>query len=132
SGEPLRPLRKVPTPGARTVEEVCALLKVSPQQLVKTLLYKTPQGPVAVLVRGDHEANEVKVKKLLGLTELELADPATVTAVTGAPVGFAGPVGLRQVRILADQAVPAMRNFVVGANEADHHLLDVNAERDFT
>jgi len=129
--EPLRPLRKVPTPGARTVEEVCALLKVAPQQLVKTLLYKTPQGPVAVLLRGDHEANEVKVKKLLGLTELELADPATVTAVTGAPVGFAGPVGLRQARILADQAVPAMRNFVVGANEADHHLLDVNAERDF-
>jgi len=79
--EPLRPLRKVPTPGARTVEEVCALLKVAPQQLVKTLLYKTPQGPVAVLLRGDHEANEVKVKKLLGLTELELADPATVTAV---------------------------------------------------
>jgi prolyl-tRNA synthetase len=121
----------VPTPGARTVEEVTALLKVTPRQLVKTLLYTTPQGTVAVLLRGDHEANETKLKKLLGVGELTLADPATVTAATGAPVGFAGPVGLKTVRIVADHAVKALRNVVVGANEADTHYVDANWERDF-
>ncbi|TAJ06946.1 MAG: proline--tRNA ligase [Nitrospirae bacterium] len=131
--EALRPLRKVPTPGARTVAEVCAFLKVTPQQLVKTLLYKTPKEIVAVLIRGDHEANEVKLKKLLGVTDLELADPDTVAKTTGAPVvGFAGPVGLKNVRILADQAVAAMRNVVVGGNEADHHYVDANKDRDFS
>ncbi len=131
STEALRPLRKVATPGARTVAEVCAFLKVTPQQLVKTLLYKTSKEIVAVLIRGDHEANEVKLKKLLGVTDLELADPDTVAKTTGAPVGFAGPIGLKHVRILADQAVAAMRNVVVGGNEADHHYVDANQERDF-
>jgi prolyl-tRNA synthetase len=132
SAEAQRPLRKVATPGARTVAEVCALLKVAPQQLVKTLLYKTQQEIVAVLVRGDHEANEVKLKKLLGVTDLELADPDIVAKTTGAPVGFAGPVGLKNVRILADQAVAVMRNVVVGGNEADHHYVDANKDRDFS
>ena len=132
STEALRPLRKVPTPGARTVSEVCAFLNVTPRQLVKTLLYKTPKEIVAVLIRGDHEANEVKLKKLLGVTDLELADPDTVAKTTGAPVGFAGPIGLKHVRILADQAVAAMRNVVVGGNESDHHHVDANQDRDFT
>ncbi|MBI4400985.1 MAG: proline--tRNA ligase [Nitrospirae bacterium] len=126
-----QPLRKVPTPDARTVEEVTALLKTTPQRLVKTLLYKAPHETVAVLVRGDHEANEVKLKKLLGVTELELAGPETVAAITGAPVGFAGPIGLRQTRILADHAVKAMRNFVVGGNEGGTHYVDANWDRDF-
>ncbi|MBM4135125.1 MAG: proline--tRNA ligase [Nitrospira sp.] len=131
STEPLRPLRKVATPGARTVAEVCAFLNVSPQQLVKTLLYKTPKEIVAVLIRGDHEANEVKLKKLLGVTDLELADPETVAKTTGAPVGFAGPIGLKNVRILADQSVAVMRNLVAGGNEANHHYVDANKDRDF-
>ena len=130
SATPL-PLRKVQTPGARSVEEVTAFLKVRPAQLVKTLLYQTPGDLVAVLVRGDHEVNEVKVKKLLGVTALELADPAKAAAVTGAPGGFAGPIGLK-LRILADQAVKALRNVVVGANEANAHYMDANWERDFT
>nr|MBI3611779.1 proline--tRNA ligase [Nitrospirota bacterium] len=132
STDPLRPLRKAPTPGARTVAEVCACLKVPPQQLVKTLLYKTPKEIVAVLIRGDHEANEVKLKKLLGVTDLELADPDTVVKATGAPVGFAGPVGLKNIRILADHAVAALRNVVVGGNEADQHYVDANQDRDFS
>jgi prolyl-tRNA synthetase len=84
-----------------------------------------------VLVRGDHEVNEVKVKKLLGVTALELADPARVAAATGAPVGFAGPIGLRQVRIIADHAVKTLRNVVVGSNEANAHYVDANCDRDF-
>jgi prolyl-tRNA synthetase len=132
SSEAARPLRKVPTPGARSVEEVTAFLKIAPQQLVKTLLYQTPQGLVAVLVRGDHDVNEIKVRKLLGVTALELAEPSKVAAATGAPVGFAGPVGLKQARIVADHAVKALRNVVVGANEADTHYMNANWDRDFT
>jgi len=131
SSEASRPIRKVQTPGARSVEEVTAFLKVSPAQLVKTLLYQTPKDLVAVLVRGDHEVNEIKVRKLLGVTALELADPAKVTAATGVPVGFAGPVGLK-LRMVADHAVKALRNVVVGANEADAHYVDANWDRDFT
>ncbi|OGW70632.1 MAG: proline--tRNA ligase, partial [Nitrospirae bacterium RIFCSPLOWO2_01_FULL_62_17] len=130
SPEAPRPLRKVSTPGARSVEDVTALLNIQPAQLVKTLLYQTPDDLVAVLVRGDHEVNEIKVKKLLGVTALELADPAKVAAATGAPVGFAGPVGLK-VRVIADHAVKALRNVVVGANEADAHYVDANWDRDF-
>ncbi len=127
-----RPLTKVATPGVGTVEEVTAYLKVEPHRLVKTLLYKTPKEFVAVLVRGDHLANEIKIKKVLGVMDLELADAKTVTEATGAPVGFAGPVGLQQIRIVADYAVKGLSNFVVGGNEADTHYLDANWERDFT
>lgn len=131
SNEAPRPLKKVSTPGVRTVEEVTAFLKVSADRLVKTLVYKTANGPVAVLIRGDHEANETKIKKLLGLTEIELADPETVRRVTGAPVGFAGPVGLTGLPIIADQAVKVLHNVVVGANEEAAHYLDANVDRDF-
>jgi prolyl-tRNA synthetase len=131
SSEAPRPLRKVSTPRARSVEEVTALLKVPPAQLVKTLLYQTPKDLVAVLVRGDHEVNEIKVKKLLGVQALELADPANVAAATGVPVGFAGPVGLK-LRVVADHAVKMLRNVVVGANEADAHYVDANWDRDFS
>ena len=131
SSESPRPLRKVQTPGAKSVEEVTAFLKLRPAQLIKTLLYQTPHGLVAVLVRGDHEVNEIKVKKLLGVTALELADPAKVAAATGAPAGFAGPIGLT-LRLIADHAVKTLRNVVVGANEADTHYVDANWDRDFT
>ncbi len=133
AGDPvaLRPMTEVSTPKRRTVEEVTAFLKITPQQLVKTLLYSTGKETVAVLVRGDHEVNEIKVKRLLNVTDVELVKPDLVPALTGAPVGFAGPVGLKQIRILADHAVKVMVNFVVGANKADMHLLDVNVGRDF-
>lgn len=128
----LRPLTAVDTPNRRTVEAVTEFLKVAPRQLVKTLLYTTDHEDVAVLVRGDHDVNVVKVKRLLGVTELELAGPERVQARTGAPVGFAGPVGLKGIKILADQAVRTMRNFVVGANKSDTHFVDANVGRDFS
>jgi len=129
---PLRPLQSVSTPGCRTVEEVTAFLKITPQQLVKTLLYSTGKETVAVLIRGDHEANEIKIKRLLGVSELELASATTIEQVTGAPVGFAGPVGLSGVRVIADHAVKALRNFVVGGNRNDTHYLNANWGRDFS
>ena len=126
-----RPLTPVPTPGRRTVEEVTTFLNISPSRLVKTLLYQAGKETVAVLVRGDHEVNEIKVKRLLGTVELELVKPELVPSLTGAAVGYVGPVGLKQIRILADWAVKAMANFVVGANQIDTHFIDTNWERDF-
>ncbi|WHZ22332.1 MAG: Prolyl-tRNA synthetase, bacterial type [Nitrospira sp.] len=127
-----RPLTAVPTPGRRTVEEVTTFLNITPVRLVKTLLYNTAKETVAVLVRGDHEVNEVKVKRLLGAADLELVKPELIPSLAGTPAGYVGPVGLKQVRILADWAVKAMANFVVGANRADTHFTDANWERDFT
>jgi len=126
-----KPLHTVSTPDCRSIEEVTAFLKIPATRLVKTLLYTTGKETVAVLVRGDHTVNEIKLKKVLGVTEIELAGPATVEKVTGAPVGFAGPVGLQGIRIFADHAVPALRNVVVGANRLDTHYVDTNWERDF-
>jgi prolyl-tRNA synthetase len=114
------------------VEEVTAFLNITSRQLVKTLIYKADQETVAVLIRGDHELNEVKLSRLLRVTEVQLADPDTVARLTGAPVGFAGPVGLPGVRLLADYAVKGVRNVVVGANRADTHYVDANHDRDFT
>jgi prolyl-tRNA synthetase len=128
---PLRPLTRVETPRQRSVEEVTAFLKIEPRRLVKTLLYNAGTETVAVLIRGDHDLNEVKLARLLRATDVHMATPESVQKLTGAPVGFAGPIGLEGVQILADQAVKAMRNFVVGANEADAHYLDANWERDF-
>jgi len=129
---PLRPLTPVATPQCRTVEEVTAFLNIPAQNLLKTLLYKADQTTVAVLIRGDHELNEVKLARLLRATEIQLADPETVARLTGAPVGFAGPIGLPEVRLLADHAVKGMRNVVIGGNRLDTHYLDANQDRDFT
>nr|HPM41564.1 proline--tRNA ligase [bacterium] len=117
--------KKVSTPGQKTVEEVCAFLKVSPQELVKTLIFDTDQGPIAGLVRGDHSLKEAKLKDAIGVEWINLAEERTVLEVTAAPSGFAGPVGLK-IPIYADHAVAAMESFVVGANEADAHLTGVN------
>ncbi len=119
----------VATPGVRTVEEVAAFLMAEPRDIVKTLIYETDLGPVAVLIRGDHEVNEIKVKNLLGATELLLAGPDRVRDLTHAEVGFAGPVGLG-IPIYADQAVAELPAMVTGANKTDHHLTGVHPGRD--
>lgn len=126
-----KPLQTVSTPDCHSIEEVTAFLKIPATRLVKTLLYTTGKETVAVLVRGDHTVNEIKLKKVLGVTEIELAGPATVEKATGAPVGFSGPIGLQGIQIFADHAVPALRNVVVGANRIDTHYVDANWERDF-
>lgn len=128
---PPRPLRTVHTPGCRTVEEVTRFLNISSKHLIKTLLYSAAEETVAVLVRGDHDVNEVKIQRLLRLTGLELATPAVVEQVTGAPVGFAGPIGLKNIRIIADHAIKALRNVVTGGNQSDTHYIDANWDRDF-
>jgi len=124
--------RAVATPGKHTVEEVAAFLSVPPQRIVKTLLYDADGSPVAALVRGDRELNEVKLKNLLVATNLELASPEQVQAWSKAPVGFAGPVGLAGVRIWADRELEGAAGLIAGANAADSHLIDVSLARDAT
>jgi prolyl-tRNA synthetase len=126
-----QPMTKIATPGQHTIEEVSKFLKVPATSLVKTLIYLADGKPVAVLVRGDREVNEIKVKRATGAADLVLATDATVREVTGAPVGFAGPVGLK-IPVYCDLEICAMLDFVVGANENDAHLVGVNLERDFT
>ena len=129
---PTRALERVPTPGARTIEEVCAALQVSATQCLKTLLVAGSAGtPVALLLRGDHELNAVKAQKLDGVaTPLRLASAAEVQAATGSEPGFLGPVGLDGVRIYADHAALTASDFVCGANARDTHLTGVNWGRD--
>lgn len=125
-------LEEVHTPNARTIDEVAAFLGTASSMFIKTLIYSADGKPIVVLVRGDHTVNDVKLARLVGAAELELAPEAMVVAVTGAPVGFAGPVGLTNVPIYADHAVTVLQNAVTGANKADFHITGVAAGRDFT
>ncbi len=125
-------LREVETPGQTTIDEVSAFLGVRPEQMIKTLIYMADGEPAAALVRGDHDVNEAKLARLLGAIRLELADAESVRRATGAPVGFAGPVGLKDTRLLADRDVMAVRDGVTGANRADAHLVGVVPGRDFS
>ncbi|MEE8547701.1 MAG: proline--tRNA ligase [bacterium] len=118
-------IEKVQTPGLKTVEEVSKFLKVNPDDLVKTIILSGEGGPVAVMARGDHEVNPVKVRRMVGDDTLDLAEPDEVARVTGAPIGYAGPIGLK-IPLYADYAVSDMADFVTGANEADAHMINVN------
>ena len=130
SEEPLREVERVVTRGAHSVAEVSVMLNLKPSQIVKTMIVMADGQPVAVLIRGDHELNEAKIKNLLGASLLEMATPEQIAAATGGPVGFSGPMGL-DLPIYADNAVKYMRNLGVGGNEKDIHLEGVNLERDF-
>lgn len=129
--EPPDLLQEVATPGRRMVEEVTSYLGIDACRLIKTLLFETEKGFVAALVRGDREVNQVKLQKELGVLKCELASPETVEKVSGARLGFAGPAGLKGVRLAADMEVMQMVNAVAGANKDDLHLLNVNPGRDF-
>jgi prolyl-tRNA synthetase len=118
------------TPGKSAVRDVCSFLKSSPEKLIKTLIYIADDVPVAVLIRGDHQANEAKIKKALEVRVLELADGKKVEQLTGSGIGYSGPVGLA-IKIIADKAVKNMENAVCGANEKDKHILNVNPGKDF-
>ncbi|WP_462325070.1 proline--tRNA ligase [Desulfoplanes sp.] len=118
------------TPGKHTVEEVAEFLGVEPQRILKTLLFDVDGESVAVLVRGDHEVNDCKLKALVGGDVCEMATPEQVGAWTGAPVGFAGPVGLNVGKIYADFEIQAATDWVAGANKADTHVMHVDISRD--
>lgn len=130
---PTEELRKVDTPNASTIEQVSKFLKCRPQRLVKTLIYMADGKPIAVLVRGDHDANENKVRRAAGAAKVTLAEPGVIEQVTGAPVGFAGPVGMAQkIPVYADLDVEFVQNAVTGANAPHTHLMGVTWGRDCT
>ncbi|MNO28421.1 Proline--tRNA ligase [compost metagenome] len=121
---------KIQTPNVRTIEELVKFLKVEKNSLVKTMVYLADGKAVAVLVRGDHEVNEVKVKNYLGVENFEIADDHAISSMLGAPVGFIGPVGL-EIPLLVDANVASMSSVIVGANEQDFHYINIQPNKDF-
>ena len=128
---PSEPLRKVPTPGARTIEDLARFLRLEPARCVKTLIVEgADQGVVALVLRGDHELNAVKAQKLPGVASpLRMAAAEQVLRATGTEPGYVGLVGL-SCPVYADHSALALADFVCGANEKDMHLTGVNWERD--
>ncbi|HNQ02018.1 MAG TPA: proline--tRNA ligase [Syntrophales bacterium] len=126
-----KPLETIHTPNVRTIEEVSAFLQVSPQDIVKTLVFTADGKPVAVLIRGDEEVNEAKLRNYLGADAVELATDDIVLEVTNSPKGFAGAIGIK-APVYADYSLMNRINLVMGANREDYHVKNANPGRDFT
>ena len=132
SHAPLADLQKIATPDVATISELADYLQIAEDQLVKTLFMIADGEPVMLLVRGDYEVNEVKVKNYLQAGELRFATEEEAQQYLGAPFGSLGPVGVgEEVKIIADEWVTDMANIVVGGNEAGFHYLNANVDRDF-
>ena len=128
----LKEVQEVLTPNSRTVEELTSFFGCSPKNFAKTLIYKADGKLVVAIVRGDRELNETKLKNYINCIELEMASSEEVEELTKAKVGFAGPIGLENVQIIADNEIINMRNFIVGANKTGYHFTNVNYGRDFS
>jgi prolyl-tRNA synthetase len=124
------PLEEVATPGAKTIEEVANFLKISPSRTLKAVFYSADGEIVFVVIRGDLEVNEVKLKNALKCNELRLASDSEVEE-TKLVAGSASPVGLSEIKVIADDSVTMGSNFVAGANKSGYHLKNVNYPRDF-
>lgn len=126
-------LEKLHMPDIRTVEELAAFVKMKPEDTAKTILYIADGKMIAAMMSGDREINEVKLKNVSGAADIRLATPEEIKSKTGAPVGFAGPVNLKEkgVRLIIDNSVAAMGSMVCGGNEHDYHYVGVKSGRDF-
>jgi prolyl-tRNA synthetase len=123
-------LQKIPTPGVRSIDDLCQLLGIDAAQTIKTLIVAGNDGPVALVLRGDHELNAVKAQKLDGVASpLTMADSETIQKATGSEPGSLGPVGSK-LPTYFDHAVAAMADFSCGANEPGQHFTGVNFGRD--
>jgi len=123
-------LEKVSTPGVRSIEALCQFLDVAPEQTLKTLIVEGDDGPIALVLRGDHELNAVKAQKVPGVASpLTMAGPDDIRKATGSPAGFAGPIGLA-IPVFFDHATAVMSDVVCGANEVDVHYVGANFGRD--
>ena len=128
----MKEVEKIHTPNVKTIEELIGFMDSDPKSFVKTILYDIDGKIVAVMVRGDREINETKLGNLYDATEMNLAAFDDVERITGAKVGFAGPIDLKEkIDLIVDPEVLAMENFIVGANETDYHFKNVNYGRDF-
>src|SRR5438128_2514190 len=128
---PLTELAPLHTPGTQSIDDVGKFLGKPTSELVKTLVFDTDNGCVMVLVRGDREGNEVKIKNHLGAQFLEMMPDTRFEEATGGPVGYCGPVGTKAKRVLADISLKDQVNWVVGGNKRDTHLTGANPGRDF-
>lgn len=133
SEEAVESLEKVDTPEKKTIEDVATFLNVPKEKLIKSMLFMVDEEPVLVLVRGDHEVNDVKIKHLFDAQIVEMATEEDTKKWMNCVPGYVGPVNVNSnVKVIADHAVQAIVNGVCGANEAQKHLINVNGDRDFT
>ncbi|MBN1114998.1 MAG: proline--tRNA ligase [Oligoflexia bacterium] len=126
-------IEKTHTPNIRTVEELAAFVKMKAEDTAKTIFYIADGKMIAAMMRGDREINEIKLKNVSGAADLRLATPEEIKEKTGAPVGFAGPINLKEkgIRLIIDNTVAAMGSMVCGGNEKDYHYVGVKKGRDF-
>lgn len=125
-------LEKVATPDVASIEQVADFFEVEPQRIIKSVLFMADGEPVLVLVRGDHEVNDVKLKNFLGVDFLEEATEEEALKYLGASFGSVGPVAVADdVKIYGDLPIQDLANAICGANETGHHLINVNPGRDF-
>ena len=132
STEEMKEMSEIETPNVHTIEELQDFFKMDAGQFAKTLIYYADGKTVAVVVRGDRDVNETKVANAIGgAVEFELASEDTIKAVTGAEVGFAGPIGIKTDYLFIDQEVVDQRNVIIGANKTGYHIQNANFGRDF-
>lgn len=132
STEEMKEMSEVETPNVHTIEDLEEFFKMEAGKFAKTLIYNADGKSVAVVVRGDRDANETKVANAIGgAVEFEMADEEMVKAVTGAEVGFAGPIGIKADYLFIDQEVVDQRNVIIGANKTNYHIQNANFGRDF-
>jgi prolyl-tRNA synthetase len=123
-------LEKIPTPGVRTIDDLCKMLEISTTQTIKTLIVEGTDGPVALVLRGDHALNAVKAQKLDGVASpLTMADDKSIRAATGSAAGSLGPIAM-QLPVYFDHATANLADFSCGANETGFHYVGVNFGRD--
>ena len=127
------PMQDVHTPNIGSIEAVCAFLKTEPKDMIKTLIYASCDNAIAAIIRGDHDLNPEKLTQAIGGEHTELADEQTIEKVSGAKVGFAGPMGIadKVSKMIIDHSVAAMAVGVTGANKTDYHIKNVVPGRDF-
>ena len=127
---PLEELKELYTPNVGKIKDLVDNYHIAVKDMTKSMIYKIDDEFVLVMVRSDYDINEVKLQKLFNATNVVLAEPEDVKRLTGAEVGFAGPIGIK-MKVIADNSVKAMRNFLVGANKTDYHYINANINRDF-
>ncbi|MBC8527691.1 MAG: proline--tRNA ligase [Candidatus Cloacimonetes bacterium] len=130
ANEKIAKLEKVYTPNKKSVEEVSNFLNVNQNRLIKTIIYKSNNEFIAILIRGDREINNVKVANFLQSSKLDFATEDEIARFTHSTAGFVGPVGSKNIKIYADNNLKEMKNMVTGADEHDYHYINVNLSRD--
>ncbi|MCK4357454.1 MAG: proline--tRNA ligase [Candidatus Cloacimonetes bacterium] len=130
SNETIKKLEKVHTPNKKSADEVSKFLGINKERLIKTIIYKSDDEFVAILIRGDREINNVKVANFIQSNKLDFATEEEIAKYTNSTSGFVGPVGQKNIQIYADENLKGMRNMVTGADEKDYHYKNVNLERD--